>query len=280
MNAAPDLAEAGARVEALLQRFDGVLAPPEARAVAEDLVRVLTELYGAGLERALEIVYDAAEERSAGIFGALAADPAVSQLLILHGLHPQTVEERVEAALERVRPYLNSHEGDITLIGIRDGIAHVRLSGSCHGCQASLATVKQSVEKAILEAAPELREVRAQGMTASSNGAAAESDWLSLQDHPTLAHGGFATLEVGGSPVLLVNSGARVNAFRNQCPRCLRSLSHATLAWPRITCAACAQTYDLAGSEEIAQAPALERFAVTLDIHDSSRIRVAIPVTA
>ncbi len=275
----PELQGTGDRVEALLQRFTGPIAPKEAHAAAEELVQLLTELYGAGLERTLEIVHDNAAERSEAVFAALASDKLVASLLILHGLHPQTVEERVQAALDKVRPYLNSHEGDIEILGISEGVVHLRLAGSCHGCPSSLATVKLTVENAILEAAPEISEVRAQGLSVSQTDRR-DSDWISLDAHPGLASGGSSTLEVDGAPVLLVSDGCLVHAYRNQCPRCLHGLSSAALEWPMLECRSCDQRYDVASGGRAEGEATLEAFPLAYDVHDSRRVRLAIPVTA
>jgi Fe-S cluster biogenesis protein NfuA len=77
----------------------------------------------------------------------------------LYGLHPEPVERRVESALERVRPYIHSHGGNVALVRIEDGVVHLRLDGTCSDCPSSALTIKLAVEDAIFEAAPELREV-------------------------------------------------------------------------------------------------------------------------
>ena len=87
-----------------------------ARERAEELVRQVTDLYGAGLERILEILDEPGKLDDATL-AALAADDLVASLLLVHGLHPHDVETRVAAALDGVRPYLGSHGGDVELLG-------------------------------------------------------------------------------------------------------------------------------------------------------------------
>ena len=84
--------------------------PARSASAAEELVRLVVDLYGAGLERLLEIVYDAAGSTTE-LLGRLAADDLVASLLLVHGLHPDDVGDRVERALDDVRPYLGSHGG-------------------------------------------------------------------------------------------------------------------------------------------------------------------------
>ncbi len=63
-----------------------------------------------------------------------------------------------------MRPYLGSHAGGIDYLGVDDGVAHLRLQGSCDGCAGSAATVHAAVEQAVLDAAPEVRSVDVEGM--------------------------------------------------------------------------------------------------------------------
>jgi Fe-S cluster biogenesis protein NfuA len=73
---------------------------------------------------------------------------------------PNSLFERVNTALERVRPYLQSDGGDISLVEITsDNTVKVRLSGACHGCPYSMMTLKAGVEQALLKEVPEIKEV-------------------------------------------------------------------------------------------------------------------------
>ncbi|MDB5041388.1 MAG: hypothetical protein JWN27_2114 [Candidatus Eremiobacteraeota bacterium] len=155
-----ELRRAADRVESLLGSFDAVSTPRQAREIGDELARTLVTLYGAGLERVLTIVHDAAGGRSDEVFARLCDDPFVASLLCLHGLHPLSVEERVQLALDGVRPYLKSHEGDVSIVGVSaEGVVTLRMQGTCDGCPSSAATVKLAVERAILQRVPEIREV-------------------------------------------------------------------------------------------------------------------------
>jgi Fe-S cluster biogenesis protein NfuA len=85
----------------------------------------------------------------------------------LHDLHPETTEQRIQAALDRVRPYLGSHAGGIDFLGVDDdGVAHLRLEGSCDSCPSSAATVENAIGKAVLEAAPDIVRITVEGVAA------------------------------------------------------------------------------------------------------------------
>jgi Fe-S cluster biogenesis protein NfuA len=153
------------RVESLLKAFDAVSTPRQARELGDELARTLVTMYGAGLERVLSVVYDAAGGRADEIFAALCDDPFVESLLCLHDLHPIAVEDRVQRALDGVRPYLKSHEGGVSIAGVADGVVTIRMEGTCDGCPSSAATVKMAVERAILAHVPEIRAVVAENVT-------------------------------------------------------------------------------------------------------------------
>lgn len=71
-----------------------------------------------------------------------------------------SIRERVVRALERVRPYLQSDGGDITLVEITDDLTvKVKLTGACHGCPFSMQTLKAGVEQAVLKEVPEIKSV-------------------------------------------------------------------------------------------------------------------------
>jgi len=148
-----DVRSLGDRIEQLL---DGLQATGDrcARERAEELLRLVTELYGAGLARVMEVVDAEAPE----LARRLAADDLVGSLLLVHDLHPDGLAVRVETALDSVRPFLAAHGGDVELLAIDDhaGAVQLRLLGSCDGCPSSAVTLQHAVQHAIVEAAPEI----------------------------------------------------------------------------------------------------------------------------
>ena len=69
------------------------------------------------------------------------------------------MKEKVRAAIEKVRPFLQRDGGDIELIDVQDGIVKVRLQGACGSCPMSKMTLKMGVEKQLKEEIPEVKEV-------------------------------------------------------------------------------------------------------------------------
>lgn len=154
------------RVEALLEQVES-LTDPRAKAAAVETVQALLELYREGLSRLMERL-----EQLGGraLCEAAAEDDLVAHLLFLHDLHPVDVRTRVLRALEEVRPTLLLHSGDVELLDIENGVARLRLQGSCHGCPASAMTLKLAIEEAVLKAAPDLERIEAEGVADSGAG--------------------------------------------------------------------------------------------------------------
>jgi Fe-S cluster biogenesis protein NfuA len=161
-----------ARVQELTGRLED-LEPGDCRELAEELTGAVVQMYGAGLERIVELIED--EETR----GRLAADELVAGLLMIHDLYPVPLEERVTQALDSVRPYMESHGGNIELLGFEDGIVKLRLQGSCKSCRASSSTLELAVRQALQEAAPDLLGMDVEGVALAGR-----------QRSPFLAHPG------------------------------------------------------------------------------------------
>lgn len=69
------------------------------------------------------------------------------------------MKEKVEKALQTIRPALQGDGGDIELVSVEDGIVKVRLTGACGGCPMSQITMTQGVEQAIKKAVPQVKKV-------------------------------------------------------------------------------------------------------------------------
>ena len=148
-----DLRATGDRIETLFDQLR-VSADPRTFDQAEELLRLVTELYGAGLARVVELLQVEAPE----LLTVLVDDELLGSLFVVHGLHPQDLATRVAAALDSVRPFLQGHGGDVELLELDEavGAVHLRLLGSCDGCPSSAVTLRTEVERAIAEAAPEI----------------------------------------------------------------------------------------------------------------------------
>ncbi len=188
-------ARVGTRVEELLATLR-TRAGETVAATAEELVGLLVGLYGDGLGRIVAVLRDSGDA-GARTLARLTEDPLVESLLLLHDLHPLDVDARIQRALDRVRPYLGSHAGGVQYLGVTDGVARLRLEGSCHGCPSSTVTVQLAIQGAVEEAAPEVTQVVVEGMTEAPGPAL-----LQIGRRPADEAG------VGGDPAALAGNGA------------------------------------------------------------------------
>jgi len=244
----PDLRATGERIDALLDASSSGGAV--ARARAEELVRLVTDLYGAGLERFMDLLYETGHLDDE-LLASLAHDDLMGSLLLVHGLHPYGVETRVEEALESVRPYLGTHGGDVELLAVTDdGTVRLRLLGSCDGCPSSSVTLKLAVEGAIEAAAPEITVIEVETADSSPElhgplipveslrsrlhekpvTTDAGATWLTVPYVEDLPAGEVTHVVVGEVPLLVCRIGSDLFAFRDRCARCESDLAGAVLA--------------------------------------------------
>ena len=189
------------RVQDLLGSLDDI-ADPFAQQRVQELIGAVLELYGAGLDRILGVIADAGEA-GLPIRDALLDDGIVASLLLIHGLYPVPLEERVVQALDSVRPFLASHGGNVELISVEEGVARLQLQGSCNGCPSSAATLEHALRDAIDAAAPDLLGLEVEGAVGLEDSTDDKASGLSL---PMVQVGG-TTLPMADSPYTECPSG-------------------------------------------------------------------------
>ena len=271
---------------------------------AEELVSLLVEFYGAGLARILELLDEQA-------VSSLLADKSVAGLLVLHDLHPQSTEERVLAALERVRPYLGSHAGGVEYLGLDDdGTVRLRLAGSCDGCPSSALTVKMAIEKGIEDVAPEVTKVEVEGMVpdpasqpaarsadgrtllplhqVSKQPEAPASTWVQVDGIADLGQGQVVPMLVAGIAAVVCNVAGSLYAYADRCPVCGSGLTGGKLVGALLACPGCTQRYDVVragrGWDESNNKAATSSAGVHLDplplLAENGGVRIAVPAQA
>ncbi|MDZ4270478.1 MAG: NifU family protein, partial [Mycobacterium sp.] len=232
---------AGDRIEALLDA--SAAGGAAARERAEQLVREITDLNGAGLERLMRLAVRGAPE----VADELGADDLVASLLLVHGLHPHPVERRIADALDTVRPYLGSHGGDVHLLDVvgdpGDHTVRLQFSGSCKSCPSSAVTLELAVEDAVRAAAPEITSIEVVAQESNTATVIPADSLLSRVHgarhapaawHPVPALAELAPGEVGGfrvaqTTVLACRVGDDVYAYQDRCGSCGESLAGAVL---------------------------------------------------
>jgi Fe-S cluster biogenesis protein NfuA/nitrite reductase/ring-hydroxylating ferredoxin subunit len=283
--------DVGARVEELLAALRSGSAK-DPGPVAEELVRLLVGLYGDGLGRIMAVLSDEGAP-GATVLDRLTDDPLVESLLLLHDLHPLDIDARVQRALDRVRPYLGSHAGGVEYLGVHQGVARLRLEGSCHGCPSSTVTVQLAIQGAVQDAAPEVTDVVVEGMTAppgpqllqigrrpegAGERESADRGWVTL---PSIGPPSSrpVTATAGDVTVLLCSVRGTLYAYRDSCAACGESLADGTLERERLTCPGCGTHYDVRLAGRGLDDPALHLDPLPL-LADSQGVRVAVAETA
>lgn len=149
------------KVDELVQRVNAW--PDEtARSTALELLQSMMDLHGAAMSRVVEVLSESGEAGRANL-AKVGADPLVCGLLVLYGIHPLTLEERVNGAIERLAPQLHKQEATVELLGVTDGAVRVRIQklANSHG---SPEKQRLAVEQAILEVAPEVADIAIEGL--------------------------------------------------------------------------------------------------------------------
>lgn len=297
-----DAERIGERVATLIDA--SAAAGPLARARTEELVRLVVELYGAGLERLLDALAEAGRFDDVAQ-QAVADDDLVAGLLLVHGLHPLDVSTRVQRALDDVRPYLGSHGGDVTLLEITgDGLVRLAFTGTCGSCPSSAATLELAVEGAVAAAAPETTGVElvpteqpAGGFVPLQSVRVRPRDepagrWTAVPGADGLAEGEVRVVDVDGTAVLAMRVGDDRYAYRDGCAACGQPLAGAVLARQLgsrgvlLRCPSCGAHFDVrrAGAGVVSGAGTEIGTDVRLDplpllVRDGA-VEVALPVLA
>ena len=285
-----ELRQLAARTDQLLAEIEG-LPETRVRATAVEAIQAIVQLYGAGLARIVRQL----EEHDAALLSRLADDELIAHLLILHDLHPIELATRVGMALEDVRPYLQSHGGNVELVDITGGVLRVRLEGSCHGCPSSSMTLKLAIEEAVHTRAPEIERVEAVNPTptppvtgnfvplSSLRRRDAPQDnrtaWTTIADLPVLTPGTMGVVEIDGAALLLLKLDDTFYAYRNECPGCGESLEGGKLSGNVLACPGCAAPFDVRQAGRSPADPTLFLEPIPLLV-DGKQVRVAVPALA
>jgi Fe-S cluster biogenesis protein NfuA len=147
------------RIGSLVEQIESG-SDPSMCALARELLESLMALHGAALERMLGMATEAGEPGET-LIRKCGSDELVSSVLLLYGLHPESVQTRVTRALEKSRPFLESHSASAELVSIQeDGTVTVRLALKPNGgCGSAGATVKSTLEATLQNAAPDAASI-------------------------------------------------------------------------------------------------------------------------
>ena len=145
-------------IERLIQEVEAI-TEPDLREKIVTLVQSLLGFHAAGIERLMQII-TAEGESSGALLDKLAGDRLVGSLLLLYGVHPLSLESRVEQAIDRLRSNPTLNAGAVELVGISDQVVRLRLLQDQQRCHSSKQMLRTAIEDALYEAAPDLDEIQ------------------------------------------------------------------------------------------------------------------------
>lgn len=232
----PDLDALAARLDEVQGRMAEL--DPLPRQLIEDHLSAVDELHQTALRTLVRRLRE--DERGKELLFDLVDDPTIRMVLAMHGIiRSADPTAQAERALAEIRPGIETHGGDVQLSHIEEGVAYVRLSGACNGCSMAGVTMRNGVEKALVEAVdsitavevlpnepdsggPELLSIAGAGEAGAAPQAPAESGWFKTFPAERIAPGKLEALslrpEEGESiEVIVVNAAGRLAAYVNAC---------------------------------------------------------------
>jgi hypothetical protein len=150
-----------ARVEELVQEAER-LSDTKMRGQIQELVQNLMDFHGDALARMIEVVRGLGGGGEA-LLRAWSRDEVTASLLLLYGLHPECIDDRVRAALKSIDHELRAHGVEVELLGTDDGIVRLRMTDKGPDHASASIAVRRKVAKAIYEAAPDVSTIKAEG---------------------------------------------------------------------------------------------------------------------
>lgn len=276
----PSFEELAKRVDDAVAALAGLDA--SARGVAEELKSAIEEIHRAGLVTIVRRLRS--DDTAREVLFELVDDPTVHLLLSLHGIVRPDPVTHANQVLAAVRPQLNSHGGDVTLVRVDDATAFVRLEGACNGCSMSAVTLRNLVEEALVQGVPAIAAVEVLPNEPTPTLIPLEAlrigrdpageGWVEVGPAAGLAVDELSSLRLmtatgEHAEVIVVNAGQRLSAYRNECAHEALPLDNAVLDLSNntLTCPWHGFCYD-ATSGECLSAPGVQLEQLPLRVDD------------
>ena len=272
-----ELNQHGKRVQELIVEID-TLPDSNVRELLQECMQEVLAFYGLGLDRVLEVARSVTGNQNA--YDKLVNDSVVRGLLLIHGLHPVPLETRLCEALEKVRPYMESHGGNVELLSLENDAARLRLVGHCKSCPSSAVTLELALRQAIEEACPDLISFECEGVAEApanheSHIPNVAPSWTVVDGVQGLADGGLLSIHAAGVPLVLCKTAGQLYAYRDRCPACNTPLHLGTLDRTLLGCRA-GHRYDVQHAGRAVDSADLHLDPFPLLVSDDT-VKVALP---
>ncbi|MDF2387619.1 NifU family protein [Nostoc ellipsosporum NOK] len=239
------------RFEAIISEWD-----ESQRCVAVGLKTAIEALHKEALTRLIKSL----KQESMSALRLAVTDEVVYAILLYHELVKPPIVERIQTALEEVRPGLKSHNGDIELVAFQPpDTVEVRLIGTCSSCAISTLTLSQGVEQAIKKHCPEITKVIAVNDTSivhkTNSGLISPfspqitSTWVKVANIEELPDFGVLAKKIAGHSLILYRQDAKITCYSNACTHFASPLDTGKVENGIITCPSHGFQYNLLTGE-------------------------------
>ncbi len=273
-----EIAELNRQSERIQQLIEDIESLPDlkARNLMQECIQEMLGFYGNGLERILKIISGGNSSAAREIYNNLIEDSFINGLLLIHDLHPLDLKTRLHKALDKVKPYMDSHGGSVEIVSVENGVAKLKLSGSCNGCPSSSSTLELGIKEAIEEFCPDLLGLEVEGISAvpKAEKKLNETGWSSINGLDKLPDGSMLAVESKGVPLIVCRVNNQLYAYRNFCPACERSFTNGSLNGSVLACQL-GHRYDAQHAGICTDDPAiyLEPFPL---LEENGRVKIAV----
>jgi nitrite reductase/ring-hydroxylating ferredoxin subunit/Fe-S cluster biogenesis protein NfuA len=249
-----ELVQEISRFEAIISEWD-----ESQRCVVVGLKRAIETLHKEALKR---LIKNVKESSMSGLRQAV-EDEVVYGVLLYHELvKPPTppLKQRIEIALDEVRPGLKSHNGDVELVAIKlPDTVEVKLIGTCENCPASNLTLSQGIEQAIKKHCPEITTVIAinNKQIINNNHSTITSPfipnvnsyWVKVTTVDLIPESSILVVSVAGKSLILYRQNLNITCYQNACSHLSHPLDGGQVNQGVITCPAHGFQYKLETGE-------------------------------
>ncbi|GAX43777.1 Rieske [2Fe-2S] domain-containing protein [Tolypothrix sp. NIES-4075] len=239
------------KLEELIQeinRFEAIVAEwdESQRCVVVGLKRAIEALHKVALMR---LIKSLKKEESISALREAVNDEVVYGVLLYHELvkpPKPSLSQRVQAAIDEVRPSLKSHNGDVELVAIKlPNTVEVRFIGTCSHCPSSTLTLSQGIEQAIKKYCPEITKVIAvekKPIVHSANNLTSpfsqnrNPPWVKLTTVDKVPESAVLAVNFAGNSLILHRQGDKISCYKNACGHLAFPLDEGTVENGILTC--------------------------------------------
>lgn len=194
----------------------------DGQAKAMKLKSAIEEFHKVGLTTIVKRLK--ADTRGKEILFELVDEPSVHALFAMHGIIRADLTTRVSRVIDMVRPYMQSHGGDVELVEVNQETVFVRLHGACNGCSMSAVTLRNGVEEALKEHVPEIKNVEVVPSEPSpviipldAIGVEQKIGWIEGPKVDDISENRPYRLDADDISIVIVKLANQLAAYRNEC---------------------------------------------------------------